>query len=100
MERMMAEELEEHAVVEKRSLYQMLFGGRSLLSVLIGTQILADKNITASLVAIALVTTLCFIVVFRGKYEYGNALANIVFVIIGYYFGSKREVAGDDPGDD
>ncbi|HWX54077.1 MAG TPA: hypothetical protein VN176_05740 [Verrucomicrobiae bacterium] len=33
----------------------------------------------------------------REKYEYANGLLNIVFVVIGYYFGSKREKdAGDD----
>jgi len=78
---------------ERRSLYEAVFGGRSLLSVLVGTQILADKNISASIIAITLVATLCYVVVVAQKYDYANALANIVFVIIGYYFGSKRDVA-------
>jgi hypothetical protein len=86
-------------VQEKRSLYQMVFGRRSLLSILIGTKILADKNVTASIVAIALVVTLCYIVAVVGKYEYANALTNIVFVVIGYYFGSKREVSNDSEND-
>jgi glucose uptake protein GlcU len=57
----------------------------------------ADKNNAASVIAILLVATLCFVVAFRQKYEYVNGLLNIVFVVIGYYFGSKRE---REPGDD
>ena len=79
--------------------YQKIFGGRSLLSVLIGTRILADKNVTSSVIAIVLVLALCYVVVFAGKYEYANALANIVFVVIGYYFGSKQERAVDEEDD-
>ena len=79
--------------------YQKVFGGRSLLSVLIGTKILADKNVASSVIAIVLVLTLCYVVAVAGKYEYANALANIVFVVIGYYFGSKRERAADEQDD-
>jgi glucose uptake protein GlcU len=43
--------------------------------------------------------TLCYVVAFREKYEYVNGLLNIVFVVIGYYFGSKRH-ADDKEGED
>ncbi len=56
----------------------------------------ADKH-AASIIAILLVVTLCYVVAVREKYEYVNGLLNIVFVVIGYYFGSKRE---KDTGDD
>jgi len=46
-----------------------------------------------------LVATLCYIVAFREKYEYVNGLLNIVFVVIGYYFGSKREKERDEEDD-
>jgi len=69
--------------------------GRSILSALIG-HFFADKNNAASIIAILLVATLCYIVAFREKYEYVNGLLNIVFVVIGYYFGSKREKETDD----
>jgi len=36
------------------------------------------------------------VVVFRERYEILGPLANIVFVVIGYYFGSKREKAADE----
>lgn len=44
-----------------------------------------------------LVATLCYIVARKEKYEYAPGLLNIVFVVIGYYFGSKRE---HDTGND
>ena len=69
--------------------------GRSILSMLIG-HFFADKNNAASVIAILLVVTLCGVVLFREKYEYTNGLLNIVFVVIGYYFGSKRERERDE----
>jgi uncharacterized membrane protein len=80
----------------QRSWWRQTFG-RSILSALIG-HFFADKNNAASVIAIMLVATLCYIVAFREKYEYATGLLNIVvFVVIGYYFGSKRE---KDTGDD
>jgi uncharacterized membrane protein len=72
--------------------------GRSILSALIG-HFFADKNNAASIIAIMLVATLCYIVAFREKYDYVNGLLNIVFVVIGYYFGSKREQESDEDND-
>ena len=73
----------------ERSWWRRTFG-RSILKALIG-DFFADKNNAASIIAILLVVTLCYVVAFREKYEYLNGLLNIVFVVIGYYFGSKRE---------
>ncbi len=58
------------------------------------------KNNAASIIAIILVATLCYVVAFREKYEYANGLLNIVFVVIGYYFGSKREKGSDQDDED
>jgi glucose uptake protein GlcU len=71
--------------------------GRSILSVLIG-HFFADKNNAASIIAILLVMTLCYVVAFREKYEYVNGMLNIVFVVIGYYFGSKRHPDDKEEG--
>ena len=71
--------------------------GRSVLSLLIG-HFFADKNNTASLVALFLVGTLCYLVVRRERYEVIPGLLNIVFVVIGYYFGAKRHK--DQDGDE
>jgi len=80
---------------DQRSWWRRTFG-RSILSALIG-HFFADKNNAASVIAILLVATLCYVVAFKEKYEYATGLLNIVFVVIGYYFGSKREQdAGDD----
>ena len=78
----------------QKSWWQRTFG-RSILRALIG-DFFADKNNAASIIAIMLVSALCYIVVVQQKYEYTNGLLNIVFVVIGYYFGSKREVSGND----
>lgn len=79
----------------QKSLWARIFG-RSLLRAVIG-DFFADKNNAASVIAIMLVATLCYVVAVREKYEFTTGLLNIVFVVIGYYFGSKREAGtGDD----
>jgi uncharacterized membrane protein len=80
---------------EQRAWWKRIFGNRSILSALVG-HFFADKNNAASIIAITLVLTLCYVVAFRQKYEYANGLLNIVFVVIGYYFGSKREKDNED----
>lgn len=79
---------------DERSWWKRTFG-RSILSALIG-HFFADKNNAASIIAILLTLTLCYVVAIREKYEYANGLLNIVFVVIGYYFGSKREKESSD----
>ncbi|MGD0956289.1 MAG: hypothetical protein ABR953_05600 [Candidatus Acidiferrales bacterium] len=54
------------------------------------------QNNAASIIAILLTLTLCYVVAVREKYEYANGLLNIVFVVIGYYFGSKRQKESSD----
>jgi len=80
---------------DNRSLYEKTFGKRSLLSCLIG-HFFADKNNAASLVALFVVGTLCYIVAVKGQYEYVTGLLNIGFVVVGYYFGSKRDKEKDE----
>jgi len=57
--------------------------GRSILKALIG-DFFADKNNAASIIAILLVLTLCYVVAVQKQYAYINGLLNIVFVVIGY----------------
>ena len=85
---------ETESEIDERSWWRRIFG-RSLLKAVIG-DFFADKNNAASVIAILLVLTLCYVVAFRQKYEYVNGLLNIVFVVIGYYFGSKREKGSDE----
>jgi len=82
---------------QQKSWWSRIFG-RSILSLFIG-HFLADKNNAASVIAIMLAATLCYVVAFRERYEYINGLLNIVFVVIGYYFGAKRE-AGTEEDDE
>ena len=71
--------------------------GRSIMSMLLGT-FFEKKSNAASIIAILLVLTICYAIVVAEKYEYMSFLLNIVFVVIGYYFGAKQEtVTPDEP---
>jgi hypothetical protein len=65
--------------------------GRSVLEMLIGIKFFEKKANAASLIAILLVLSICYVIVAKEKYEYMSFLLNIVFVVIGYYFGAKQE---------
>ena len=83
-----------------RSWYQKILG-RSILSIIFGN-FFQNKNNAAGLVAIILVGTFCYISVYmlhinKGlEPEYVNGILNIIFVVIGYYFGANK---GSDTGD-
>ncbi len=91
----MSEQLD--SLKNQKSWWRRTFG-RSILSALIG-HFFADKNNAASVIAIMLVATLCYIVAIKERYDYATGLLNIVFVVIGYYFGSKREKDTEDDED-
>lgn len=69
--------------------------GRSLFSIIFGT-FFENKNNAAAIIGIVLVLTLCYVIVFRDKYDYINGLLNILFVVIGYYFGAKKGPSGEE----
>ncbi len=79
---------------DRRSWWLRIFG-RSILRALVGDFFNSERN-TASIIAIMLVGTLCYVVVAKGKYEYVNNLMNLVFAVIGYYFGTRSRVTGDE----
>lgn len=54
------------------------------------------KSNAASIVAVLLVATICYAIVIKEQYQYMNILLNIVFVVIGYYFGAKQESVVSD----
>jgi len=54
------------------------------------------KSNAASIVAILLVATICYTIAINEKYEYMSILLNIVFVVIGYYFGAKQEAVANE----
>ena len=68
--------------------------GRSFISVLFGN-FFESKNNTAALIGISVVATLCYVIVAEQKHEYVSPLLNIVFVVIGYYFGAKATPSED-----
>ena len=73
----------------EKSWWQRTFG-RSVISMLVGT-FFEKKNNAASIIAIVLVLTICYVVTVKEKFEYMSILLNILFVVIGYYFGAKQE---------
>ena len=69
--------------------------GRSFFSVIFGT-FFENKNNAAAIIGVVLVLTLCYVVIAREKYEYMNGVLNVVFVVIGYYFGAKQGSPGQE----
>ena len=47
------------------------------------------KRNTPSILAILLVGTICYVVVAKEKYDFLTPLMNIIFVVVGLYFGPK-----------
>jgi hypothetical protein len=80
--------------VKSQSWFSKLFG-RSFMSMIFG-RFFENKNNTASLLAIILVITLCWVVITKEKYDFLNGILNIVFVIIGYYFGAKQSAVSEE----
>jgi len=83
-----------HTSKRSQSCWMRVFG-RSVISLIFGN-FFEKKTNAASIIAIALVGTICFVIVFKEKYEYMSQLMNIIFVVIGYYFGSKQENVEND----
>jgi len=73
----------------EKSWWARMFG-RSVFSMVVGN-FFEKKNNAASIIAIVLVFTICYVIVVKEKFEYMSFLLNIVFVVIGYYFGAKQE---------
>ena len=81
-------------VLKPRSWFKVVFGS-SLIKLIFG-RFFENKNNTASILAIILVVTLCFVIVVKEKYDNMTGLLNVVFVIIGYYFGAKQTKETDE----
>ena len=75
-------------MVQPVSWYNRIIG-RSFTSIIFGS-FLENKNNAAGVIGILLVLALCYVIIFKEKYEYMQGLLNIVFVVIGYYFGAKQ----------
>ena len=83
----------------QKSWYARTFG-RSIFSIIFG-KYFEIKNNTAGIVAIALVFTLCYVVV--SKIELITSLdnviegvLNVIFVVVGYYFGAKQSAVSNE----
>ena len=82
---------------QTKSWYSRIFG-RSFFWMIFGN-FFDKKNNAAGIIALVLVLSLCYTVVVQGKYEYVQGLLNIVFVVIGYYFGAKQSSSSTDADD-
>ena len=76
---------------DEKSYYARTFGKRSLFSIIFG-KFFEIKNNTAGIIAAALVLTLCYVVIVNAELitELDTILEgvlNIIFVVVGYYFG-------------
>jgi hypothetical protein len=56
---------------------------------------LGDRNVAATIIGVMLAATLCWLAI-RGKDDLAAPLTNLVFAVVGFYFGSKREKPHDD----
>ncbi len=83
----------------KKSYYYRILGNRSFIRIIFGT-FFENKNNTASVLAIILVVALCWVIITKEKYEFLTPLLNIVFVIIGYYFGAKQSMVEKENNED
>ena len=78
---------------EQKSWRARIFGG-SILSGVFG-QFFEIKNNTAGIIAVTLVLTLCYIVIYKADAitnidKIVDNVLNIIFVVVGYYFGAKQ----------
>jgi predicted membrane protein len=78
----------------EKSWWARIFG-RSIISIFVGN-FFEKKNNAASIIAIILVLSVCYLIVVKEKFEFINFLLNIIFVVIGYYFGAKQESTQSD----
>jgi hypothetical protein len=83
----------------KKSLYARALGKRSLFSIVFG-KFFEIKNNTAGIIAAALVLTLCFVIIskidlIKDLDKILEGVLNIIFVVVGYYFGTKQPTVTD-----
>lgn len=86
---------------EQKALYARVLG-RSIFSIVFG-KFFEIKNNTAGIVATSLVLTLCFVVIYKvdaitNLEKILEGVLNIIFVVVGYYFGAKQAAisSGDE----
>jgi len=68
--------------------------GRSIWAALFGEN-LGDRNVAATIIGVMLAATLCWLAI-KGKDDLAAPLTNLVFAVVGFYFGSKREKSDNE----
>jgi len=56
--------------------------GRSVLEMIVGIKFFEKKSNAASLIAILLVASICYVIVAKEKYEYMSFLLNIILLLL------------------
>ena len=87
------------AEIKQKSWYSRILG-RSFFFMIFG-KFFEKKDNSAALIAIMLVGTLCFTVIYNlvnsvNITEELRIITNVIFVVIGYYFGSKQLNVSDE----
>ncbi|MRI32610.1 hypothetical protein EOPP23_06365 [Endozoicomonas sp. OPT23] len=78
--------------------------GRSIFSLVFG-KFFEVKNNSAGIIAITLVCTLCFVVVSKidlitSLDKLMEGVLNVIFVVVGYYFGAKQASTSKESDDE
>lgn len=78
--------------------------GRSIFSVIFG-KFFEVKNNTAGVVATSLVLTLCYVVISKvdlitSMDKIVDGILNVIFVVVGYYFGAKQTAISNNEEDE
>lgn len=87
----------------EKSLFAKVLG-RSFFSVIFG-KFFESKNNTAGFIAACLVATLCSIVIYKANTissvdKIIEGVLNVVFVVVGYYFGAKGKIVTEKEPDE
>jgi hypothetical protein len=97
----MTESISGNKLPQSQSWWHKVLGrsDRSILKALIGTHLdLSDRQTAGAVVALAIIGTLCALAFmyedFRG--DIVKTLSGVIFVIIGFYFGEKRNNSSDN----
>jgi hypothetical protein len=99
MESKKEQKLETIVDIKQKSWYNRILG-RSFFFIIFG-KFFEKKDNSAALIAIMLVGTLCFTVIYNlinsvNITEELRIITNVIFVVIGYYFGSKQLNVSDE----
>ncbi|MEO5361690.1 MAG: hypothetical protein H7843_14805 [Nitrospirota bacterium] len=92
---------------ELKSFYWRIFGGRSVMGIIFGS-FFENKNNTAGIISVLPIGTLCYLLIINidnmSKLpiydDICRGVLNVIFVVVGYYFGAKQNAVKQDEEED